>query len=105
MTRLLKFISIIVFSASIGSCSSIETKSIKNWLEEGTKESRETVKKNNKTGKTHLKDYLQKSECVNGSSAKIVDSEDKEILLYDVTCVTKSKEFLLICNDQGCSKY
>ena len=104
MTRLLKFISIIVFSASIGSCSSIETKSIKNWLEEGTKESRETVKKN-KTGKTHLKDYLQKNGCVNGSSEKKGDSEDKEILLYKVTCVTKSKEFLLVCNDQGCSKY
>ena len=43
MTRLLKFISIIFFSVSIGSCSSIETKSIKNWLEEGTKENRETV--------------------------------------------------------------
>ena len=105
MTRLLKIISISLFSVSIISCSSIETEGIKDWLEKGTKENRETVKKNNKTGKTHLKNYLQKSGCVNGSSAKIVESEDKEILLYDVTCVTKSKEFLLICNDQGCSKY
>lgn len=104
MTRLLKFISIIVFSVSIGSCSSIETKSIKNWLEEGTKENRDTVKKNNKTGKTHLKNYLQKNGCVNGSSAKMLDSEDKEILLYEVICVTKSKKFLLKCSDKECSK-
>ena len=104
MTRLLKFISIIVFSVSIGSCSSIETKSIKNWLEEGTKENRDTVKKSNKTGKTHLKNYLQKNGCVNGSSAKMLDSEDKEILLYEVICVTKSKKFLLKCSDKECSK-
>jgi hypothetical protein len=105
MTRLVKIISIILFSVSIIGCSSIENKNIKNWLEEGTKENRETAKKNNKTGKTHLKDYLQKSGCVNGSSAKIVDSEDKEILLYKVTCVTKSKKFLLACTDTDCSQY
>ena len=105
MTKLLKIISIILFSLSIASCSSIKTTSIKDWLEEGTKENRETVKKNNKTSKTHLKDYLQKSGCVNGSSAKIKDSEDKEILLYEVTCVTKSKKFLLACNDKECSQY
>jgi hypothetical protein len=105
MIRLVKIISIILFSVSIIGCSSIETKNIKNWLEEGAKENRETAKKNNKTGKTHLKDYLQKSGCVNGSSAKIVDSEDKEILLYKVTCVTKSKKFLLACTDTDCSQY
>jgi len=105
MTKLLKIISIILFSVNIISCSSIETKNIKNWLEEGTKENRETVKKKNKTGKTHLKDYLQKSGCVNGSSAKIVESEDKEILLYEVTCVTKSKKFLLVCTDKDCAQY
>ena len=105
MTRLVKIISIVLFSVNIASCSSIETKSVKNWLEKGTKENRETVKKNNKTGKTHLKNYLQKSGCVNGSSAKKVDSEDKEILLYKVTCVTKSKKFLLACTDTDCSQY
>lgn len=105
MIRLLKIISIALFLVSMVNCSSVETKSIKNWLEEGTKENRETIKKNNKTGQTHLKDYLQKSGCVNGSSAKIVDSEDKEILLYEVTCVKKSKKFLLVCNDTECSQY
>ena len=105
MTRLVKIISIILFSVGIIGCSSIETKNIKNWLEEGAKENRETAKKKNKTGKTHLKDYLQKNGCVNGSSAKKVDSEDKEILLYKVTCVTKSKKFLLACTDTDCSQY
>ena len=105
MIRPLKIISIILFSVSIISCSSIETKSIKNWLEEGTKENRKTVKKNNKTSRTHLKDYLQKSGCVNGSSAKKVESEDKEILLFEVTCVTKSKKFLLGCTDEDCAQY
>ena len=101
MTKLLKII-YIVLSVCIMGCSSIETKSIKNWLEEGTKENRDTVKKSNETGKTHLKDYLQKNGCVDGSSAKIVNGEDKDTLLYKVICVTKSKKFLLKCSDKEC---
>ena len=105
MKKIIKFISLILLSINIASCSSIETKNIKDWLKEGTKENREDIKQSNKTGKTHLKDYLQKSGCVNGSSAKIVESEDKEILLYEVTCVTKSKKFLLVCSDKDCTQY
>ena len=104
MNKFLKIIIIVLFSSNIAGCSAIETKSIKNWLEEGTKENRDTVKKSNKTGKTHLKNYLQKNGCVDGSSAKMLDSEDKEILLYEVICVTKSKKFLLKCSDKECSK-
>jgi hypothetical protein len=103
MTKLLK-VSFIILSVSIMGCSSFEAKSIKNWLEDGTKENRETVKKSNKTGKTHLKDYMQKNGCMDGSSAKIVDSEDKNILLYKVICVTKSKKFLLKCSNKQCSQ-
>ena len=104
MNKFLKIIIIVLFSSNIAGCSSIETKSIKNWLEEGTKENRDTVKKSNKTGKTHLKDYMQKNGCMDGSSAKIVDSEDKNILLYKVFCVTKSKKFLLKCSNKQCSQ-
>ena len=47
MTKLLK-VSFIILSVSIMGCSSFEAKSIKNWLEDGTKENRETVKKSNR---------------------------------------------------------
>ena len=104
MKKIIKFISLILLSINIASCSSLETKNIKDWLKEGTKENREDIKQSNKTGKTHLKDYLEKNGCINGSSAKVVDSSDKSTLLYEVICVTDSKKFLVKCSDGSCSQ-
>ena len=104
MKKIIKFISLILLSINIASCSSIETKNIKDWLKEGTKENQEDIKQSNKTGKTHLKDFLKKNGCINGSSAKIVESNDKSTLLYEVICVTDSKKFIVKCNDGSCSK-
>ena len=104
MKNFIKFISLILLSINISSCSSLEAKNIKGWLKEGTKENREDIKQSNKTGKTHLKDYLEKNGCVSGSSAKILENNDKNTLLYEVICVTESKKFLVKCNDGTCSK-
>jgi len=102
--KFIKFVSLILLSINIASCSSLETKDIKDWLKEGTKEHREDIKHSNKTGKTHLKDYLERNGCINGSSAKIVETNDKSTLLYEVICVTNSKKFLVKCDDESCSK-
>tara|TARA_B100000795_G_scaffold226977_1_gene183159 strand:+ start:384 stop:698 length:315 start_codon:yes stop_codon:yes gene_type:complete len=104
MIKFIKFVSLILLSINIASCSSLETKNIKGWLKEGTKEHREDIKESNKTGKNHLKDYLERSGCISGSSAKIVESNDKNTLLYEVICVTNSKKFLVKCDDKSCSK-
>ena len=104
MKNFIKFASLILLLLNITSCSSLETKDIKDWLKEGTKEHREDIKQSNKSGKTHLKDYLEKNGCVNGSSAKIVENNDKNTLLYEVICVTNSKKFLVKCSDGSCSK-
>ena len=104
MKKIIKFISLILLSINIASCSSLETKNIKDWLKEGTKENREDIKQRNKTGKSNLKDYLEKNGCINGSSAKIVESNDKSTLLYEVICVTDSKKFLVKCSDGSCSQ-
>ena len=104
VNKFIKFVSLILLSINIASCSSLETKNIKDWLKEGTKENRENIKQSNKTGKTHLKDYLEQNGCINGSSAKIVESNDNNTLLYEVICVTESKKFLVKCNDGTCSK-
>ena len=104
MKNFIKFASLILLLLNITSCSSLETKDIKDWLKEGTKEHQEDTKQSNKNDKTHLKDYLEKNGCVNGSSAKIVENNDKNTLLYEVICVTNSKKFLVKCDDESCSK-
>lgn len=85
-------------------CSTLKPDNIKDWLKEGTKDHQETVSKTNKTGKTNLKDFLSKNGCINGSSAKIIETKDKEFLLYEVTCVKNSKKFVVKCNESSCSK-
>ena len=90
-----------VFTFLISGCSSLE---VKDWLKEGTKEHQEKTKRSFKTGKTSLKDYLEKNGCISGSSAKPIETKDKDILLYEVTCVTKSKKFVVKCDEQSCSE-
>ena len=104
MNKFIRYVSLFLLSINIASCSSVETKNIKDWLKEGTKENREDIKQSNKTGKTYLKDYLKQNGCINGSSAKIVESNDKSTLLYEVICVKDSKKFLVKCSDGSCSQ-
>ena len=102
MKKSIKFISITILLINIASCSSLETKSLKNWLKEGTKEHQDDVKQSNETGKINLKNYLEKNGCINGSSAKIIETKNKSTLVYEVICVTNSKKFLVKCDDKSC---
>jgi hypothetical protein len=58
MIKFIKFVSLILLSINIASCSSLETKNIKGWLKEGTKEHREDIKESNV-------DYIQEQEARN----------------------------------------
>jgi hypothetical protein len=93
----------ISLSLSTG-CSSVGTENIKDWLKEGTREHQESTKENNKTGKTNLKSYLEKRGCTNGSSAKLIETKNKDAILYEVICVTKSKKFVVKCVNNSCSE-
>tara|TARA_B100000035_G_scaffold191813_2_gene163758 strand:- start:69 stop:371 length:303 start_codon:yes stop_codon:yes gene_type:complete len=97
-----KFLLLTIFTFLFSGCSS--TTDIKDWLKEGTREHQEDEKKSFKTGKTKLKDYLEKNGCISGSSAKPIETKDKNILLYEVTCVTKSKKFVVKCDENQCAE-
>ena len=82
----------------------MEASSVKDWLKEGTKEYQEEDKQSKKTSKKDIKQLLEKRGCINGSSAKIVDSSDNGYRVYEVTCVQKSNKFLVKCNENTCSE-
>ena len=70
-----KILLLTIFTFLFSGCSS--TTDIKDWLKEGTREHQENEKKSFKTGKTKLKDYLEKNGCISGSSAKPIETKDK----------------------------
>ena len=88
--------------AILTSCSQIESSGIKVWLEEGTKEYQEQEKQTKSSSKIGIKRLLEKRGCINGSSAKIIDSEDKDYQVYEVTCVEKSNKFVVKCDENTC---
>lgn len=85
-------------------CSSTNTEDIKDWLKKGTKDHQETTKETSKKSKTNLKSLLSQNGCVNGSSAKIIETKDKDYLMYEVVCVKNSTKFVVKCNEESCSK-
>ena len=97
-----KILLLTIFTFLFSGCSS--TADIKDWLKEGTREHQENEKKSFKTGKTKLKDYLEKNGCISGSSAKPIETKDKKILLYEVTCVTKSRKLVVKCDENQCAE-
>ena len=70
----LRFLLIIVFSINLIGCSSLEK--VEDWMRKNTKEYQEEQKDDIKVGKTQLKEYMSKSYCKNGSSAKILKKEN-----------------------------
>ena len=88
----------------LSGCSSLETGGIKDWLKKGTKEHQENARETKKNDKVNLKSYLSKNGCISGSSAKIIETKDKNFVLYEVTCVTKSKKYVVKCSETKCSK-
>ena len=100
-----KFI-IIILTLSIGitlsSCSS--TDNIKDWLKEGTKEYQKENKEATKANKEGIQSLLESKGCISGSSAKIIETENTDFKVYEVTCVKKSKRFIVKCDENSCSE-
>ena len=88
--------------ALLTSCSKMESSSIKDWLEEGTKEYQEHEKQTKSSSKKGIKQILEKRGCINGSSARVIESEDKDYQVYEVTCVEKSNKFVVKCDENTC---
>ena len=100
-----KFI-IIILTLSIGitlsSCSS--TDNIKDWLKEGTKEYQKENKEVTKANKKGIQSLLERKGCISGSSAKIIETENTDYKVYEVTCVKKSKRFIVKCDENSCGE-
>ena len=102
----MKKFAVIILTLSIGttlsSCS--KTDNIKDWLKEGTKEYQEEKKEMTKTNKSDIQNLLERKGCVSGSSAKIIETESTDYKVYEVTCVKKSKRFIVKCDENACGE-
>ena len=100
-----KFVAIILslsIGISLSSCS--KTDNIKDWLKEGTKEYQKENKEATKANKVGIQSLLESRGCISGSSAKIIKTEDTDYKVYEVTCVKKSKRFVVKCDENTCSE-
>ena len=100
-----KFVAIILtlsIGITLSSCS--KTDNIKDWLKEGTKEYQEENKEATKANKKGIKNLLESRGCISGSSAKIIETESSDYKVYEVTCVKKSKRFIVKCDENSCSE-
>ena len=93
---------ILSIGVSLTGCS--KTDNIKDWLKEGTKDYQEEKKKITKTNKDGIQKLLEREGCVSGSSAKIIETESTDYKVYEVTCVKKSKRFIIKCDENSCSE-
>ena len=59
------------------------------------------VTKSNKDG---IQNLLERKGCVSGSSAKIIETESTDYKVYEVTCVKKSKRFIVKCDENSCNE-
>ena len=95
---------VIILTLSIGiilsSCS--KTNNIKDWLKEGTKEYQEENKEATKANKEGIQSLLESRGCISGSSARIIETESTDYKVYEVTCVKKSKRFIVKCDENAC---
>jgi hypothetical protein len=104
MRKFIKVNITIFILALLYGCSSTNTENIKDWLKKGTKDHQETTKETGKKSKTNLKSFLSQNGCINGSSARIIETKDRDYLLYEVVCVKDSSKFVVKCNEESCSK-
>jgi hypothetical protein len=102
MKNLFTMILILFIGVSLNGCS--KTGNIKDWLKEGTKEHQQENKKASKANKENIQKLLERRGCVSGSSAKIIETESNDFKVYEVTCVKKSKRFIVKCDEDTCSE-
>ena len=100
-----KFVAIILtlsIGITLSGCS--KTDNIKDWLKEGTKEYQKENKEATKANKKGIQSLLESRGCISGSSAKIIETESSDYKVYEVTCVKKSKSFIVKCDENSCSE-
>ena len=100
MKKFFTMIFILSLGVSLNGCS--KTGNIKDWLKEGTKEYQKENKKVTKANKDNIQNLLERKGCVSGSSAKIIETESSDYKVYEVTCVKKSKRFIVKCDENTC---
>ena len=102
----MKKLVIVILTVSIGitSSSCSKTDNIKDWLKEGTKEYQKENKEATKANKKGIQSLLESRGCISGSSAKIIKTENTDYKVYEVTCVKKSKRFVVKCDENTCSE-
>tara|TARA_A200000113_G_scaffold170380_1_gene155317 strand:+ start:754 stop:1062 length:309 start_codon:yes stop_codon:yes gene_type:complete len=98
------FIMILILSIGVSLSGCAKTDTIKDWLKEGTKDYQEEKKKITKTNKDGIQNLLERKGCVSGSSAKIIETDSTDYKVYEVTCVKKSKRFIVKCDENACSE-
>ena len=102
----MKKFAVIILTLFIGitlsSCA--KTDNIKDWLKEGTKEYQKENKESTKANKQGIQSLLESRGCISGSSAKIIETESTDYKVYEVTCVKKSKRFIVKCDENSCSE-
>tara|TARA_B100001093_G_C26660733_1_gene941650 strand:+ start:560 stop:868 length:309 start_codon:yes stop_codon:yes gene_type:complete len=100
----MKKLVIVILTVSIGitSSSCSKTDNIKDWLKEGTKEYQKENKEATKANKKGIQSLLESRGCISGSSAKIIKTENTDYKVYEVTCVKKSKRFVVKCDENTC---
>ena len=102
MRSVVTLLLILSIGVSLSGCS--KTDNIKDWLKEGTKEYQKEKKKVTKSNKDGIQNLLERKGCVSGSSAKIIETESTDYKVYEVTCVKKSKRFIVKCDESSCSE-
>ena len=85
-------------------CSSMETSGIKEWLKEGTKEYQVEDEEVTSSSKKGIKKLLERRGCISGSSARVIETENSDVRVYEVTCVEKSNRFIVKCDENSCSE-
>ena len=102
----MKKFTVIILTLSIGialsSCA--KTDNVKDWLKKGTKEYQKENKKATKANNQGVQSLLESRGCISGSSAKIIKTESTDYKVYEVTCVKKSKRFIVKCDENACSE-
>tara|TARA_B100000073_G_scaffold171833_1_gene142106 strand:- start:1122 stop:1439 length:318 start_codon:yes stop_codon:yes gene_type:complete len=97
---ILLFLAVYIFTG----CSSMESSGIKEWLKEGTKEYQVEDEEVTSSSKKGIKKLLERRGCISGSSARVIETENSDVRVYEVTCVEKSNRFIVKCDENSCSE-
>ena len=99
-----KFFLLFLSVSTFTGCSSMESSGIKEWLKEGTREYQVEDEEVTSSSKKGIKKLLERRGCISGSSARVIETENSDVRVYEVTCVEKSNRFIVKCDENSCSE-